>query len=49
MYGQDVLCVISKGTFEIPHKISYHCIEWYDFYTQLNFQDLLGLRAAMCF
>ena len=23
MYGQDILCGISKGTFEIPHKISY--------------------------
>ena len=23
MYGLDILCGISKGTFEIPHKISY--------------------------
>ena len=23
MYGYDILCGISKGTFEIPHKISY--------------------------
>ena len=27
MYEQDILCGISKGTFEIPHKISYPCIE----------------------
>ena len=23
MHGQDILCGISKGTFEIPRKISY--------------------------
>ena len=23
MYGLDILCGISKGTFEIPHKIYY--------------------------
>ena len=23
MYGLDILCGISKGTFEIPHKISF--------------------------
>ena len=27
MYGQDILCGISKGTFEIPHKISYPLID----------------------
>ena len=27
MYGLDILCGISKGTFEIPHKISYPYIE----------------------
>ena len=37
MYGQDILCGISKGTFEIPHKISYPYIERYDFYTTLKF------------
>ena len=31
MYGQDILCGISKGTFEIPHKISYPYIERYVF------------------
>ena len=23
MYGLDILCGTSKGTFEIPHKLSY--------------------------
>ena len=27
MYGQNILCGISKGTFEIPHKKSYPYIE----------------------
>ena len=31
MYGKDVLSGISKGTFEIPHKISYPYIETFDF------------------
>ena len=26
MYGQDILCGISKEPFEIPHKISYHTL-----------------------
>ena len=33
MYGYDILCGISKGTFEILHKISYPYNERYDFYT----------------
>ena len=33
MYGQDILCGISKVTFEIPHKISYPYTERYDFDT----------------
>ena len=37
MYGLDILCGISKGTFEIPHKISYQYTERYDFYTTLKF------------
>ena len=37
MYGLDILCGISKGAFEIPHKISYPYIEIYDFYTMLKF------------
>ena len=31
------LCGISKGTFEIPHKISYPYIERHDFNTVLKF------------
>ena len=31
MYGWNILCEISKGTFEIPYKISYLYIERYDF------------------
>ena len=27
MYGYDILCGISKGTFEILHKISYHTMQ----------------------
>ena len=45
MYGLDILCGISKVPFEIPLKISYPCIERYDFYTTLKFQELLDLRA----
>ena len=37
MYRKDILCGISKGTFEIPRKISYPYIERYDFYTTLKF------------
>ena len=27
MYGLDILCGISKGTIEIPHKISKHMLK----------------------
>ena len=37
MYEKDILCVISKGTSETPHKISYSYIERYDFYTMLKY------------
>ena len=36
MYGSDILCGISKGNFEIPHKISYPYIEKYGFYPQVK-------------
>ena len=36
MYGKDILCGISKGTFEIPHKISYPYIERCGFYSQVK-------------
>ena len=44
-HGQDILCGISKGTFEIPHKISCPYIEKYNFYTLLKFEEFLDLRA----
>ena len=37
MYGQDILCGISKVPFEIPQKMSYPYIEKYDFYTTSTF------------
>ena len=40
MYGRDILCGISKGTFEIPHKISRPYIERCDFYTIQELYDL---------
>ena len=46
MYGQDILCGISKGTFEIPHKISYPYIERHDFQTKLKFQEFLELISV---
>ena len=49
MYGQDILCGISKVPFEIPHKISYPYIERYVFYTTLKFWELLDLTALTCF
>ena len=36
MYGQDILCGISKVPFEIPHKISYPYIERCVFYSQVK-------------
>ena len=36
MYGEDILCVISEGTFDIPNKISQPYIERYDLYTLLK-------------
>ena len=37
MYGRDILFGISKGTFEIPHKIAYPYTEIHDLYTTLTF------------
>ena len=45
MYGSYILGGISKGTFEIPHKIYYPYIERYDFYTTLKSLKLLDLRT----
>ena len=41
MYGENILCGISKGTFEIPRKISSPYIERYDFYKMMQFQEIL--------
>ena len=30
MYGEDILCGISKGAFKIPHKTSNPYFERYD-------------------
>ena len=51
MYGQEILCGISKGTFEIPHKIShpYMYIERCGFYSLVQIKELLDLRAHKCF
>ena len=49
MHGYDILCGISKGAFEIPHKISYPYIERCGFYSLVKIQELLDLRAHKCF
>ena len=36
MYGSDILCGISKGTFEIPLKISYPYNESYGIYSVMK-------------
>ena len=45
MYGQDILCGISKDAFEIPHKIYCPDIERCVIYTQVEFQERFDLRA----
>ena len=49
MYGQDILCGISKGTFEIPNNISCSYIERWRFCAQVIIKELLDLRALKCF
>ena len=49
MYGSDILCGISKGAFEIPHKIYYPYIERCRFYPQVKIYKLLDLGAHKCF
>ena len=44
MYGCDILCGISKGTFEIPHKISCPYIQRCLFYADVKILELLDLR-----
>ena len=45
MYGYDILCGISKGTFEIPRKISYPYMERCGFYSHMKIWELSDLRA----
>ena len=49
MYGQDILCGISKVPFEIPHKISYPHIERCVFLSAMKMWELLDLRVHKCF
>ena len=44
MYGCNILCGISKGTFEIPHKISCPYIQRCLFYADVKILELLDLR-----
>ena len=39
MNGYDILCGISKGTFEIPQKIFYPYIENVDFIHRWKFKS----------
>ena len=47
MCSSDILCRISKGTFEIPHKISELHIERYDLHRMLDFWKLSDLTGHM--
>ena len=40
MYGLDILCGISKVSFEIPLKKYWTNIEKWAFHTQLKFKSL---------
>ena len=46
MYGQDILCGISMGTLEIPHRMSYPYTERYHFlYDIENWKALRFMRS----
>ena len=47
MYGQDVLCGISKVPFEIPHKLSSPYIERDDVSTTLKFLRFKSSEAFL--
>ena len=36
MFGQDILCGISKVPFEIPHKLAYPYVERCIFYLYIK-------------
>ena len=44
MNGSKILCEISKGTFEISHKILNQYIVKYAFYEVLKINDLWYLK-----
>ena len=47
MYGQDILCGISKGTFEISPKISYSYIEIMQFLYKVEILTALRFNAII--
>ena len=49
MYGCDILCGISKGTFEIPYTISYPYIERFDFYKKDGILRALRFKSPEVF
>ena len=49
MYGQDILCGISKVPFEIPHKISYPYIERYVFLYNTEILRALRFESSYVF
>ena len=49
MYRKDILCGISKGAFEIPHKTSYSCIERFDFLYKIEILKALRSKSAKVF
>ena len=49
MYGSDILCGISKDTFEIPHKISYPYIESCRFYPRDENLRALRFKSSKVF
>ena len=49
MYVKDILCRISKVTFEIPCKISYLYIERCNFYMKLEDLRALEFKGSNAF
>ena len=43
MYGDDISCVISKDTLKSHLEYITHTLKNVNFYTALNFEDLLDL------
>ena len=46
MYGEYILCGISKVSFEITHKISSPYIERRVFHLDIKIQELLDLKSC---